>query len=157
MPIGKISRSKLAKRAIKAGIGITPPSPPPPPIPAYFPNRRSSGLFSAPKDAASLDWAVMNGGSGPHWIRVTTFKCPVGAAKIAIAGPTAVYLNTMFTAHEAVTLSGGKPDRKSVYYEVVLEDEDLSLHPSVQVFRKYPTDVIAGTLISPGDFVPTQT
>ena len=157
MPIGKISRSKLAKRAMKAGIGITPPSPPPPPIPAYFPNRRSSGLFSAPKDATSLDWAVMNGGSGPHWIRVTTFKCPAGAAKIAIAGPTAVYLNTMFTAHEAVTLSGGKPDRKSVYYEVVLEDEDLSMHPSVQVFRKYPTDVIAGTLISPGDFVSTQT
>lgn len=56
-----------------------------------------------------------------------------------------------------VTLSGGKPDRKSVYYEVVLEDEDLSMHPSVQVFRKYPTDLIAGTLISPGDFVPTQT
>src|SRR6266550_4533072 len=157
MPIGKISRSKLAKRAIKAGIGITPPSPPPPPIPAYFPTRRSSGAFSAPKDATSLDWLVVNGGGGPHWIRVTVFKCPVGAAKIAIAGPTSVYLDMTFTAHEAVSLSGGKPDHKSVYYEVFVEAEDLFMHPSVQVFRKYSTDVIVGTLITPGDFVQTAT
>ena len=156
MPIGKISRSKLAKRAIRGGV-ITPPSPPPPPVPAYLPNRRSSGAFSAPKDATRIDWVVVNGGSGPHWIRVTTFKCPVGAAKIAIAGPTAVYLDATFAAHEAVPLSGGKPDRASVYYEVLIEDEDAYMHPSVQLFRKYPTEVIAGTLITPGDFVPTAT
>ena len=157
MPIGKISRSKLAKRALIAGIRIPPATPPPPPMPANFPNKRSSGVFSAPKDATHLDWVVLNGGGGPHWIRVTVFKCPVGAAKIAIAGPTAVYLDMTFTAHEAVPLSGGKPDHKSVYYEVLLEDEDAYMHPSVQVFRKYPTELIAGTLITPGDFVQTST
>jgi hypothetical protein len=60
----------------------------------------------------------------------------------------------MVAAHEAVLLS---PDRRSVYYEVVVEDEDMRMHPSVQLFRKYPTDVIAGTLITPGDFAQTVT
>ena len=96
----------------------------------------------------------MNGGIVGHWIRVKVYKCPVGAAKIAIAGPTAVFLGPMVAAHEAVLIS---PDRRSVYYEVVVEDEDMRMHPSVQLFRKYPTDVIAGTLITPGDFAQTVT
>jgi hypothetical protein len=99
----------------------------------------------------------MNGGIIGHWIRVKVYKCPVGAAKIAIAGPTAVFLEATFAAHEAVSLGGGKPDRRSVYYEVVVEDEDMRMHPSVQLFRKYPADVIAGTLITPGDFGQTVT
>jgi hypothetical protein len=99
----------------------------------------------------------MNGGIIGHWIRVKVYKCPVGAAKIAIAGPTAVFLDAMVAAHEAVALSAGQPDRRSVYYEVVVEDEDMRMHPSVQLFRKYPTDVIAGTLITPGDFTQTVT
>jgi hypothetical protein len=84
-------------------------------------------------------------------------KCPVGAAKIIIAGPTSVYLDTKFTAHLTVSLSGGKPDRCGDYYEVLSEDEDLSMHPCVQLFRKYPKDVITGSLIPSGDFVQTQT
>jgi len=121
-------------------------------MPASFPNARSSGLFSAPKDARLIDWAVMNGGIVGHWIRVTIFRCPVGAPKVAIAGPTAVFLDARVAAHEAVTLSA---DCRSVYYEVVVEDEDMRMQPSVQLFRKYPADVIAGTLITPGDFGQT--
>jgi hypothetical protein len=121
-------------------------------MPASFPNARSSGLFSAPKDAKFIDWAVMNGGIVGHWIRVKVYKCPAGAAKVAIAGPTAVFLDARVAAHEAVSLSA---DRRSVYYEVVVEDEDLRMQPSVQLFRKYPGDVIAGTLITPGDFAQT--
>ncbi len=114
-------------------------------------------MFSAPRGAKFIDWTVMNGGIIGHWIRVKVYKCPVGAAKTAIAGPTAVFLDATAAAHEAVSLSAGKPDRRSVYYEVVVEDEDLRMHPSVQLFRKYPTDVIAGTLITPGDFTQTVT
>jgi hypothetical protein len=121
-------------------------------MPASFPNARSSGLFSGPKDASFIDWAVMNGGIVGHWIRVTVFKCPAGATKVAIAGPTAVYLNARVAAHEAVALS---PACRSVYYEVVVEDEDMRMQPSVQLFRRYPADVIAGTLITPGDFGQT--
>ena len=109
-------------------------------------------MFSAPKDATFIDWAVMNGGVVGHWIRVTIFKCPVGATKVAIAGPTAVFLNARVAAHEAVLLNA---DRGSVYYEVVVEDEDMRMQPSVQLFRRYPSDVIAGTLITPGDFAQT--
>lgn len=126
----------------------------PPPPPANFPNKRSSGVFSAPADATAIDWAVINGGGGPHWIRVTVSRCPVGAPKIAIAGPTSVFLDTTRTTHLAVPLSARN---KCVYYEVLVEDEDLQMHPSVQLFRKYPTEVIAGTLITPGDFVQTGT
>lgn len=154
MPVRRATKSRSLKNAAKAG---APPLPPPPPMPASFPNIRSSGLFSTPKDAKYLDWAVINGGIIGHWIRVTIYECPVGAGKIAIAGPTAVFLNATFTAHETMPLSGGKPDRKSVYYEVIVEDEDLRFHPSVQLFRKYPTEVIAGTLITPGDFTQTAT
>jgi hypothetical protein len=121
-------------------------------MPASFPNARSSGLFSAPKDARFIDWAVMNGGIVGHWIRVKVYKCPVGAPKVAIAGPTAVFLDARVAAHEAVSLSA---DCRSVYYEVVVEDEDMRMQPSVQLFRRYPADVIAGTLITPGDFGQT--
>jgi hypothetical protein len=121
-------------------------------MPASFPNARSSGLFSAPKDARFIDWAVMNGGIIGHWIRVTVFKCPVGVTKVAIAGLTAVFLNARVAAHEAVSLSA---DCRSVYYEVVVEDEDMRMQPSVQLFNRYPTDVIPGTLITPGDFGQT--
>lgn len=150
------SSSVLNRRGV-IGMGAPPPAPPPPSMPTSFPNARSSGLFSAPKDARFIDWTVMNGGIVGHWIRVRVFKCPVGAPKIVIAGPTAVFLDAMVTAHEAVTLSGGKPDRRGIYYEVVVEDEDMRMHPSVQLFRKYPSDVIAGTLITPGDFGQTVT
>jgi hypothetical protein len=94
----------------------------------------------------------MNGGVVGHWIRVTTYKCPVGAAKVAIAGPTAGFLNARVAAHQAVSLTA---DCSSVYYEVVVEDEDMRMQPSVQLFRQYPSDVIAGTLITPGDFGQT--
>ena len=109
-------------------------------------------MFSAPKDARFIDWAVMNGGIVGHWIRVKVYKCPVGAPKVAIAGPTAVFLDARVAAHEAVSLSA---DCRSVYYEVVVEDEDMRMQPSVQLFRRYPADVIAGTLITPGDFGQT--
>lgn len=139
------------KSVVAAGAGA------PPPVPSYFPNKRSSGVFSAPREATMIDWAVINGGGGAHWIQVTVYKCPVGAAKVPIAGPTLVYLDAKFTAHQTAAVQPANPDRGSVYYEVVIEDEDLNMHPSVQLFRKYPTDVIAGTLITPGDFVQTQT
>lgn len=151
MAAKRSSKSKSKNVTRRAG------APPPPPMPASFPNARSSGLFSAPRGARYIDWAVMNGGIIGHWIRVKVYACPVGAAKIAIAGPTAVFVDATVAAHEAVLLSAGKPDRRSVYYEVVVEDEDMRMHPSVQLFRKYPTDVIAGTLITPGDFTQTVT
>ena len=149
MPARRSSRSK--SKAVTRGAGA-PPSPPPPPMPANFPNARSSGLFSAPKDATFIDWAVMNGGIVGHWIRVKIYKCPVGAAKVAIAGPTAVFLDARVAAHGGVSLTA---NYSSVYYEVVVEDEDMRMQPSVQLFRAYPTDVIAGTLITPGDFGQT--
>ncbi|HSS22689.1 MAG TPA: hypothetical protein VLL54_21635 [Pyrinomonadaceae bacterium] len=152
---------RLPKRTASSGkIGIIrgfPPTPPPPPPPASFPNMRSSGLFTMPRPGKYIDWAVINGGIIGHWIRVTVYKCPVGAAKIAIAGPTSVFVEATFTAHETVATSGGKPDRTSVYYEVVVEDEDMRMHPSVQLFKRYPGDVIAGTLIPPQDFAQTAT
>ena len=131
-----------------------PPGPPPPPPPANYPNKRSTGPFSAPQDTQFIDWAVLNGGGTGHWIRVTVFKCPVGAAKIPIAGPTQAFLPSTFLTHLAVPLTA---ERRSVYYDVLFEDEDLNMHPSVQLFRKYPTDVIAGTLIPAGDLTQTQT
>lgn len=149
MPTKRSAKSK--SKAVTRGAGASPP----PPMPASFPNARSSGLFSVPRGAKYIDWAVMNGGIIGHWIRVKVYKCPVGAVKIAIAGPTAVFLDARVAAHEAVSIAGGKPDRRSVYYEVVVEDEDMRMHPSVQVFRTYPTDVVAGTLITPGDFGQT--
>lgn len=157
MPTRKTSAGRLTKggRSLR-GIGGPPPSPPPP-EPASYPNKRSSGPFTAPKDARYLDWAVLNGGGIGHWIRVTVHKCTVGAAKIIIAGPISKYLDSKSTAHLAVALTGGKPDRRGDYYEVLCEDEDLSMHPSAQLFRNYPDDLIAGTLIPSGDFVQTQT
>lgn len=94
----------------------------------------------------------MNGGIVGHWIRVTIYKCPVGSPKIAIAGPTAVFLDARVAAHGGVPRT---PAYSSVYYEVVVEDEDMRMQPSVQLFMAYPANAIAGTLITPGDFAQT--
>ena len=142
-------RSASAKRPVAMGV---PPGAPPPP--ASYPNKRSTGPFSAPKDAKVIDWAVLNGGGIGHWIRVTVFRCPVGAAKTPIAGPTQTFLPSTFTAHQAVPLTASA---RCVYYDVLFEDEDLNMHPSVQLFRSYPADLIAGTLIPAGDLTQTQT
>jgi hypothetical protein len=147
-----------AKRArVSATTGIArgfPPGPPPPPPPADYPNKRSTGPFSAPREATAIDWAVLNGGGTGHWIRVTVFRCPVGALKVPIAGPTQLFLPSRIVTNLTVTLIG---ERRSVYYDVLFEDEDLNMHPSVQLFKKYPTHVIAGTLIPAGDLTQTQT
>jgi hypothetical protein len=149
--------TKIAKTSAAASpdvLKVGPPLPPPPSMPSSFPNKRSSGLYSAPKEAKAIDWAVINGNfSVAHWIRITVYKCQAGSAKVAIAGPTAVFLSATFTTHLTVQLTAAI---KSDYYEVVIEDEDLNMHPSVQLFCKYPAEPIAGTLIPPGDFVQTQ-
>lgn len=148
------AKRSSARPSVRTGVvrGFT-PGPPPPPAPANYPNKRSTGPFSASQDATAIDWAVLNGGSVGHWIRVTVFRCPVGAVKVPIAGPTQAFLPVAVTAHLAVPLVG---DHRSVYYDVLFEDEDLMMHPSVQLFRKYPTDVIAGTLIPAGSLTQTQ-
>lgn len=134
-------------------IGKLSGGPPPPPMPADFPNKRSSGIFSAPKKAKSIDWTALNGNAmTSHWIRVTVFRCPIGATKVAIAGPTAVFLDPKVSAHQEVPL----PHAHNDYYEVLFEDEDLNINPSVQLFRNYPDDVIEGSLIAPGDFGRAQ-
>src|SRR5258708_25946368 len=116
----KIKRIGVSRAVLKVVI----PGPPPPPIPSSFPNKRTSGVLEAPKDAKLIDWAVVNGNVGtPHWIRVTVYKCPAGAVKTVIAGPTAVYLSPSFIAHLWVPLTAGC---KSDYYEVVIEDDDLN-------------------------------
>ena len=123
--------------------------------PPVFATSITSGIFSLPANAASVDWAVINDGTQPMQVRVTVFKCPVGQPKTVVApGPVTVTLNPNATTHNANSVGLNQPFTPGFYYEVVVESNSPSIHPSVQVWSNNANAVIPGTLIGHGDFVP---
>ena len=121
-----------------------------------FANKMSSGLFSLPANAKSVDWAVMNGGVIAQQFRVTVFKCGIGAAKVPVSpGPLTETINPGFTFHNANSVGAGKPFVPGFYYEVVIENNDTRLHPMVEIWQDSGGTVIPGTLIPSGVWVQT--
>jgi len=124
--------------------------------PPSFANKLSSGLFSLPANAKSVDWAVLNGGVIAQQFRVTVFKCGIGSAKVPVPpGPLTETINPGFTFHNANSVGPGKPFAAGFYYEVVIENNDTRLHPMVEVWQDFGGTVIPGTLIPSGVWVQT--
>jgi hypothetical protein len=112
----------------------------------------SSGPFSLPAGAQSVDWAVVNDSSGSQTIRVTVYKCGLGEAKTAVApGAIEMTLGPGFSTHNANSV--GSVFSLGFLYEVVVETNDKRTLPCVQVWQDHSGTVIAGTLIPAGNFV----
>lgn len=120
-----------------------------------FTTKLTSGLFSLPANAASVDWMVVNDGSQPTSVTVTVFRYGVNQPKVPVApGPLTVTVNPGQATHNANSVGVGKPFVPGFYYEVVVESTSSSLHPSVQIWADMGGTAIAGTLLPPGEFIP---
>ena len=112
--------------------------------------RLSSGAFSLPAGAASVDWNVLNGTDQPQPLRVSVFNWPIGARRVRLApGPVELTLDPWTATHNANSVEPGFP------IEVVVQVNDLKILPTVEVWQDLGGTVIAGTRIGPGDFVRT--
>ncbi len=112
----------------------------------------SSGPFALPSGAQSVDWVVVNDSAASQTIRVTVYKCNLGAAKTAVA-PGAVEMTLAPGASTHNANSVGTVFSMGFIYEVVVETYDKRILPCVDVWQDHGGTVIAGTLIPAGDFV----
>jgi len=112
----------------------------------------SSGPFSLPAAAQSVDWVVVNDSAAAQTIRVTVYKCGLGEAKTAVApGAIEMTLGPGITTHNANSV--GQVFTIGFIYEVVVETNDKRTLPCVVVWQDHGGTAIAGTLIPAGVFV----
>jgi hypothetical protein len=119
-----------------------------------FTFKLSSGLFALPANAKSVDWAVVNDSPIIQVVRVSVYRCGVGAAKtLSPPGPISETLSPNFVFHNANSVGYEKPFTPGFYYEVVVETNDRRVLPSVMIWQDTQATAIPGTLITAGDFV----
>jgi len=114
----------------------------------------SSGLFSIPADAKSVDWAVINNSDEEQAIRVTVFEVGVKVPKkVASPGSLTMTVAPFESTHNANSVGPDKPFQRGFYYEIVVETNSSKLLPSVSVWSDHGNAGIPGTMIGPGAFV----
>jgi len=122
-----------------------------------FEFRLSSGAFGLPAGARSVDWMVLNNTGTEQPIRVTVFAAPVGSPKHQLPpGPVEVDLPARTLTHNANSVGPGEPFEPGMPVEIVVQCNDLRVLPTVEVWSNFGATVIAGTHISPRDFVRLQ-
>lgn len=123
---------------------------------AVYSHVLSSGIFSLPQNAQSVDWAVLNNSPASQTIRVTVYKCVTGGTpKTSVApGPLTKNLKPYTSTHNANSV--GTVFTRGFYYELVVETNDLRVLPSVHVWQDHTNTVIPGTLIPAGSFVDVK-
>ena len=130
-----------------------PPETTPPGAGAYEVTR-SSGLFSIPAEAVSIDWAVINDSERTQRFRVTVYEVPAGEPKrVASPGPIADEIEPGRAFHNANSVRAEGPFRRGFYYEIVVETDSPAVLPSVMAWSDRGNTLVPGTFISPGDFV----
>lgn len=113
----------------------------------------SSGLFSLPRGAKSVDWAIVNNSTTTQQFRVTVYRFG-SSEKVPLApGPVTNTLAPRHSFHNANSVGPQEPFTIGRDFEVVLEVNSLRVLPSVEVWIDHGNTVIPGTLIGPGQFV----
>ena len=112
----------------------------------------SSGPFSLPAAAQSVDWVVVNDSAAAQTIRVTVYKCGLGEVKTAVApGAIEMTLGPGVTTHNANSV--GQVFAIGFLYEVVVETNDKRTLPCLVIWQDHSGTAIPGTLIPAGAFV----
>ncbi len=108
----------------------------------------TTGPFLLPQNSGSLDWSLLNNDSTPQKVRVTIFKCAVGAVKTPAApGALVVILDPGESTHNANKYTEG------FAYEVQVECNSQHIFPYVSVWPANFGVVIPGTGITSGSFI----
>lgn len=120
--------------------------------PGVYTYALSSGPFSLPAGAQSVDWVVLNDSAASQTVRVTVYKCGLGTTKTAVApGAIEMTLAPGSTTHNANSV--GTVFSMGFIYEVVVETNDKRTLPCVEIWQDHGGTVIAGTLIPAGSFI----
>lgn len=110
--------------------------------------RYTTGPFSLPPNAGSLDWVVLNNETTVQTVRVTIFKCSLVSTKTALPpGPLEITLKPGETTHNANKYGAG------FVYEVQVECNSQLICPYVSVWPGSFGVTIPGTGIHSGDFI----
>ena len=143
------------ERALEHDVAASEPTPPASAETASgYRYQWSSGLFSIPPNAKSVDWAVINNSEASQTYRVTVYEAGVKVIKkTASPGPLTMTLKPFESSHNANSVGYEHPFRPGFYYEIIVETNSRKLLPSVQVWSNHGNAVIPGTLIGPGHFV----
>jgi hypothetical protein len=114
----------------------------------------SSGLFSLPAEAASVDWAAVNNAPTAQQIQVTVYQGPAGGAKTIITpGVLTLMVDPGSVVHNANPVGFGQPFVPGMYYEVAIDTNDRRVLPMVSMWSDHGGTMIPGTLISSRDFL----
>ena len=120
-----------------------------------FTLRLSSGLFSLPANAASVDWVLVNTGDKTETARVTVFRHGGGMPPTEVLpGPLIEHVPPGQDTHNANPVGVGEPFDPGFQYEVVVEMNSRSLQPTAAVWSDHGGTIIPGTVIPPDRFMP---
>ena len=113
----------------------------------------SSGSFSLPDHAMSVDWSVINRASTAQTFRVTVYRSLDNTWKTIVApGVLTFTLEPNKETHNANSVGSNEPFLPGFQYEVVVETNSLKVLPTAAVWQDHGGTVIPGTQIEPTDF-----
>jgi hypothetical protein len=114
----------------------------------------SSGLFTLPGEARSVDWAVLNNSPDSQRVRVTVYRVEMGSPKsIVWPGVLAVVVAPASTFHNSNSVGTAATMPRGSSYEVVVELNDRRVLPVVTIWSDRENTLVPGTRIGPRDFV----
>lgn len=115
---------------------------------AGYTYKYTTGPFMLPQNTHSLNWNLLNNASTQQKVRVTVYKCWIGATKtVEPPGPLEITLDPGESSHNANAADGG------FCYEITLETNSSQVYPSVEAWPGAIGDVIPGTQIRAAEFI----
>jgi hypothetical protein len=118
--------------------------------------RRSSGLFSLPAGAKSVEWTVINEATTAQTVTVTVFQVGVGFKTVAPPGTLTVTVAPGESTHNANSVTGAGPFIPGFNYEIIVEGGSPNLLPMCEVWQDFGNTVIPGTAIPAASWVTLQ-
>jgi hypothetical protein len=112
-----------------------------------FAFRYTTGPFLLPEGSGPLHWTILNNDQVIQRVRVTIFRCAVGAAKIQAARPSEVNIDPGGISYNAASPGGG------FAYEVQVECNSGQILPYVSVLPSKGGESAPGTIINSSAFI----
>jgi hypothetical protein len=112
----------------------------------------SSGPFTVPDGATSIDWMVINDSSKAQEITVTVYEYLIGTPRtVTQPGPVTFKLDAFSGTHNANSV--GIVFQTGAAYEVQVETNSLLVLPMINAWQGSAPPAIPGTLIPSGAWV----
>ena len=112
-----------------------------------FEFRYTTGPFLLPESSGPLYWTILNNDQVIQRVRVTVFRCAVGAAKTQELRPSEVNIDPGGISYSASSPAGG------FAYEIQVECNSREVLPYVSVLSAKGGEPAPGTIINSSAFI----